>query len=328
MSYKIPTISPFENNVGTCFSVQFTDWYAELLKTSNAPKRYEYAKDRLDVIVNKFKLIRVYSLLTAGWEKTFTTTPEAQALLDLIPYNNKIEAVIGTTLSKDWFKVQDNVNKWIDILWDKCQLHTPCIKAIVIGNEINANGYTPEDIGQIMTCFKIAQARYNLNIPVTTSFSNLPVQSGDDYSDSLVKAVVDNWDGNWNGWCPFVFINPYPDAAGIDSAKGVYDWQGAVTEYYQPKHPRLEIFIGETGAEGCETDAEGIALMNTIFAQLTRQYTANNKKTVTTFMFESLNEGQKSLDPNQRHMGMYEDKDAADGSEITIKTGLGVPQWL
>lgn len=328
MSYSLPIQSPFENNVGACFSVEFTDWYVNLLKTTDAPKRYQYAKDRLSVIVNKFKLIRVYSMLTAGWEQTFTTTPEAQALLDLLPYNREIEGVIGTTNNKEFFKVQDNVNKWIDILWNKLQLHTPCIKAIIIGNEINANSYTPHDIKQIMNCFKVAQARYGLNIPVTTSFSNLPVQSGDDYSDSLVKAVVDNWDGNWNKWYPFVFINPYPDAAGINNAKGVFDWQGAVSAYYQKKYSRLEILIGETGAEGANDDSEGITVMNQIFAQLTRQYTANSNKTVPTFMFESLNEGQKAIYPNQRHMGIYEDKPASEGLDITIKAGLGVPQWL
>jgi len=328
MSYSLPIQSPFENNVGACFSVEFTDWYVNLLKTPNAPKRYQYAKDRLTVFVEKFKLIRIYSLLTAGWEQTFTTTPEAQALLDLLPYNKEIEGVIGTTNNKEFFKVQDNVNKWIDILWEKLQLHTPCIKAIVIGNEINANNYTPDDIKQIMNCFKVAQARYGLKIPVSTSFSNLPVQSGDDYSDSLVKAVVDNWDGNWNGWYPFVFINPYPDAAGIDNAKGVFDWQGAVTKYYHPKHPRLEVFIGETGAEGSETDQEGIDLMNTIFAQLKNQYNWNNGVTVPTFMFEALNEGQKPLNPNQRHMGMYDDAPAADGADIKKKTGLSIPAWV
>ena len=327
MSYVLPVKTPFTKNLGTCFSVEFCDWYVNLLKTPNSKKRYEYTADRLNVIKEKFKMIRVYSLLTAGWEQTFKVTPEAQALINLLPYDISIEAIIGTTNNKEFFKVQGNVNKWIDILWDKLQLHTTCVKAIVIGNEINANSYTPEDIKQIMTCFKVAQKRYNLNIPVTTSFSNLPVQSGDDYSDSLVKAIVDNWDGNWNGWYPFIFINPYPDAEGISNAEGVYDWQGAVARYYKPKHPRLEIFIGETGAEGSKTDAEGVGVMNKVFSQLNKQYDAHNI-TVPTFMFESLNEGQKPLEPNQRHMGMY--KDAADdkGSTISLKIGLNIPNWV
>ena len=328
MSYSLPVKSPFNSNVGTCFSVMFSDWYVELLKTPNAPKRFEYTQDRLSVVVDKFKMVRIYSLLVAGWEQTFNVTPEAQALLNLIPYNKNIEAIIGTTNNKEFFKVQENVNKWIDILWNKLQLHTPCVKAIVIGNEINANSYTPDDISQIMTCFKVAQKRYNLNIPVTTSFSNLPNQSGDDYSDSLVKSLVDNWDGNWNKWYPFVFINPYPDAAGINNAKGVYEWQGRVTKYYQVKYPRLQVFIGETGAEGSVTDAAGVVIMNDVFNELDTQFTVNSGKTVPTFMFESLNEGEKSLNPNQQHMGVYKDAAADKGEDITIKTGINVPAWI
>jgi len=328
MSYKLTLHSPFVNNVGINFSVEFTDWYAELLKTSNAPKRYEYTADRLKVITKKFKLIKVYSLLTAGWEKTLTVIPEAQAVLDMLPYTTDMEAVIGTTLSKDWFKVQSNVNSWIDIIYNRLQLHTNCIKAILIGNEINANGYTPQDIATIMNNFKVAQARYDLNIPVTVDFSNLPIEKGDDYSDSLVKAVVDNWGDHWNNWYPFVFINPYPDAEGINNAKGVFDWQGAVSEYYQKKYPRLSILIGETGCEGAENDAQGIVTMNEIFAQLTNQY-RKSKMTVPTFMFEAVNEGKKSDDPNQQFMGVYDDSEVpADGSTIKIKTGLGVPQWI
>jgi len=327
MSYKLTIHSPFKNNVGINFSVMFTDWYVQLLKTDKAQDRYKYTADRLKVITEKFKLIKVYSLLTAGWEKTLNVTPESQALIDMIPYCTDVECVIGTTLSKDWFKVQENVNSWIDILWNKLQLHTTCVKAILIGNEINANNYTPQDIKEIMGCFKIAQARYDLNIPVTVDFSNLPIQAGDDYSDSLVKAVVDNWGDHWNDWYPFVFINPYPDASGINDATGVFDWQGGVSAYYQAKYPRLQILIGETGAEGSDTEQAGIEMDNSIFTQLNNQY-KKHKRTVPTFMFEAVDEGTKPLNPNQQHMGLYNDEPAADGSAISIKAGLVIPDWI
>jgi len=327
MSYKLTLHSPFVNNVGINFSVQFTDWYAELMKTPQAPDSYKYTADRLKVITKEFKLIKTYSLLTEGWEQTFNVTPESQAILNMLPYRTDLEVVLGTTLSKDWFKVQSNVNGWIDIVYNKLQQHTSYIKAILIGNEINANGYTPEDIEQIMTCFKVAQARYGLTIPVTVDFSNLPIQTGDDYSDSLVKAVVDNW-GDWNDYYPFVFINPYPDAAGINNAQGVFDWQGAVSKYYQKKYPRLQVFIGETGCEGAESNADGIVTINEIFEQLDTQYTSH-AMTVPTFMFEAVNEGKKSDNPNQQFMGVYDDSEnPSDGSIIMIKEGLDVPDWI
>lgn len=326
MAYKLPTQSPFVNNVGINFSVQFTKWYLDLLKTPDAAKRYPYTKDRLNVIVKKFKLVKVYSLLTAGWESTLNVTPEAQALLDLLPYNN-IEAVFGTTLSKDWFMVQDNVNKWVDVVYNKLGTRTNKIKAILIGNEINANGYTAIHVKTIMNNFASAQARYGLTIPVTVDFSNLPNQAGDSYSDSLVKAVVDNWNINWNKGFPFVFINPYPDAAGINNAEGVYNWQNGVANYYQKKYSALQIFIGETGAEGCSTEATAITCVNSIFTQLENQYLASNK-TVPTFMFEAVNESEKPLIPNQQHMGLYLDKPAANGNDITIKNGIRVPNFI
>ena len=327
MSYKLTLHSPFVNNVGANFSVQFADWYLNIIKQPDSSKRYEYTKDRLTVVTEKFKLVKIYSLLVAGWEQTLNTTPEAQAVLDLLPYDINLEVVIGTTLSKDWFMVQDNVNSWIDIIWNKLQLRSSQVKAILIGNEINANSYTPDDVKTIMNCFKVAQARYGLSIPVTVDFSNLPVQAGDEYSDSLVKAVVDNWSAKWNKAYPFVFINPYHDAAGINNAKGVFDWQGAVSKYYQAKYPNLQILIGETGAEGANNEAEGINATNSIFSQLSRQYAAHGM-TVPTFMFEALNEGGKTLVPNQRHMGIYKDEAAADGSKITIKNGITFPQWI
>ena len=328
MAYKLPRKSPFVNNVGVNFSTEFTNWYnADGVKYD--PKlQCQYSQDRLKVMTKKFKLFKIYSLLNAGWEKTLKVNPAAAALLHTMTYDNSIEAVIGTTNSKEWFKVQDNVNNWIDIIYKQLAGHTSNVKAILIGNEINANGYTPEDIKIILNNFIVAQKRYGLTIPVTVDFSNLPKAAGDNYSDSLVKTVVENWYGYWNSGWSFVFINPYPDAAGINNAKGVFDWQGDVWEYYYKKYPRLQIFIGETGAEGAITDEEGITEMNTIFAQLSRQY-AKHLFTVPTFMFESLNEPLKGEDPNQRHMGIYQDTDVPeDGSSIFIKKGLGVPQWV
>lgn len=328
MSYKLTLHSPFVNNVGLCFSTEFTSWYNDNSIKFNPKLRCQYTAERLDVICKKFKLIRVYSLLVAGWEKTLNLSAEGEALLRCMTYDNSIEGVIGTTLSKDWFKVQDNVNHWIDIVYNQLGTHTSNVKCILIGNEVNANGYTPEDIATIMTNFKVAQERYGLNIPVTVDFSNLPVQVGDPYSDSLVKAVVDNWGDYWNSWYPFVFINPYPDAPRINNAKGVFDWQGNVSEYYQKKYPRLQILIGETGAEGARDDAEAIVVMNSIFQQLTRQYVAH-KMTVPTFMFEAVNEALKSDNPNQQHMGVYQDSEVPkNGKDIKIKPGLALPQWI
>jgi len=326
--YQLSIHVPYNNFVGLNFSTEFTNWIDDPSIKFDPHKKCEYTYDRMKVCAQDFKLIRVYSLLVAGWEKTYNMSPEGFALLNLLKYDATYEGIMGTTLSKDWFMVKKNVEGWMKVVFDQLNNHTSQIKTILIGNEVNANGYTPADIATIMQNFKDAQAIYGLSIPVTVSFNNLPVQSGDPYSDSLVKAVVDNWHHTWNDAYPFVFIDPYPDAAGINDPAGVYKWQAAVYDYYNPKYPMLQIFIGETGAEGAADDAEAIPIINGIFQQLTIQYQRSHRA-VPTMMFEALDEPKKGLNPNQRHMGLYKDTDVpANGSSITVKSGVNIPQWI
>ncbi len=175
--------------------------------------------------------------------------------------------------------------------------------------------------------FKVALANNKLNIPVSVSFTNLPIKKGDNYSDSLVASVVDCWDSNWNDNKPFVFIDPYPDALGIWNAAGVYKWQYEVTKYYQATYPSLQIFIGETGAEGSGSDSSTVVCVNSILKQLTSQYDSINK-TVPTFLFEAVNEPLKNGQPIQQYMGIYADSLEPEKTDIKLKKGIKLPEWF
>ncbi len=192
---------------------------------------------------------------------------------------------------------------------------------------MNANGYSSYQLSTIVSNFKKALKKNELEIPVTASFSNLPTQVGDTLSDDLVNAVTTNWDTTWNSNKPFVFIDPYPDAAGIRNAEGIYKWQAEVTAYYQTLHPSLQIFIGETGAEGSSSDLQTQAVIDSIFVQLNAQYKASNK-TVPTFLFEAVNEPLKPSLPNQQFMGVYSDSNYPEKVALKLKEGVTLPSWI
>lgn len=325
--FSAPTKSPFVNNVGIAFSVEQTNWYNDKSIKYNNALQDQYTFERLQVISKDFKLIRIYSFLVAGWESTGNITPEAYSLINVAKQDDKVEAVIGTSCNREWFKVQSNVQMYVDSIQSKFGTSISQVKTILIGNEINANSYTQQDIVTIMKNFKVALKKNKLNIPVTATFSNLPIQSGDAYSDSLVSAIVENWDKNWNGNKPFVFIDPYPDASGINNAAGVYAWQYEVTQYYQSKYPSLQIFIGETGAEGSTSDYNTSVVIDSVFSQLTLQYDSIGK-TVPTLLFEAVNEPLKVGSPNQKYMGIYSDSNDPKTIKVKIKNNINLPTWF
>lgn len=326
-NFAEPSKSPFNHNVGVCFSVEETVWFNDnSIKYSNSLKD-KYTYERLNVISKDFKLIRIYSFLVSGWEQTGDICPEAYSLVKVTKQDKNIEAVIGTSCNKSWFLIPSNVDMFIDTLKSKFGSSISQVKTILIGNEINANSYSQSDVSTIMSNFKSSLKKYKLNIPVTATFSNLPNQSGDAYSDSLVSAIVNNWDTTWNGNKPFVFIDPYPDAAGIGNAKGIYNWQYGVTNYYNTLFPNLQIFIGETGGEGCDSDYKTTVVIDSIFSQLNYQYDSIGK-TVPTFLFESVNEHLKLGEPNQKFMGLYFDSSNPKKTNVSLKTGINFPKWF
>jgi len=326
--FYAPTKSPFKHNVGINFSVEMTNWFIDPSIKYSQPLQRKYTYERLVKISKDFKLIRIYSFLIAGWEQTGTMSAEGYALARLAKQDKNVEAVVATSNNIEWYMSASNVQMFVDTLQNKFGSAISQVKTILIGNEINANGYNSGQVSVIMSNFRTALATNSLNIPVSVSFNNLPVQSGDTLSDNLVGAVANGWDTVWNNNKPFVFIDPYPDAAGINNAAGIYKWQYNVTKYYQTLYPSLQIFIGETGAEGSTSDIRTVVIIDSIFLQLNAQYDSI-KKTVPTFIFEAVNEPLKGTAlPNQQYMGIYNDTSSPKSTNIKLKSGIKLPTWL
>lgn len=321
-----PIKSPFSYNAGINFSVEQTTWFVDSLKY-NQELQYKYTYGRLKGISNDFKLIRIYSYLVAGWEQTGVLSSEGYAITKLAKEDNNVELMIGTSNNINWYMVKSNVQSFVDTMQSKFGSSISQVKTILIGNEINANGYSVAQLDSIISNFKFVLDKEKLNIPVTVSFSNLPVWSGDNYSDALVNSVVTSWDKSWNDNKPFVFIDPYPDAEGIGSASGVYQWQYKVTKYYKNKYPSLQIFIGETGAEGSSANYKTAIAVNDIFNQLRIQYDSV-KQTVPTFLFEAINEDLKAKSPNQQYMGLYFDSSVPSDTAVRLKAGIKLPSFI
>lgn len=325
--FYAPTKSPFNHNVGLNFNVEMTNWFNDGSIKYNAALKNKYTYERLVNISKDFKLIRIYSYLIAGWEQTGNISPEAYALSTLAKQDTAIEAVIGTSCNRAWYLVPANVQTFIDTLQSNFGSSISQVKCILIGNEVNCNNYSPSDIAVIMSNFRTALATNSLNIPVSVTFNNLPVQSGNYICDSLVASVIHGWDTIWNSNKPFVFIDPYPDAVGINNAAGVYAWQYGVTKYYQNLYPSLQIFIGETGAEGSSSDYATTVVIDSLFNQLTIQYDSI-KQTVPTLLFEAVNEQLKVGEPNQKYMGIYIDSNDPKKTNVHLKSNINLPMWL
>lgn len=329
--YILPSQTPFSYNVGICFHVNMCNWYVSSTVKYSRANQIQYSQDRLTEIVKTFKLIRVYGFRVAGFDSNSDLDPCTQALVNVMNVNSDVEAVISMNPGmKTYLLKNSNATDYFTEFTTQLGSNTGQVKALLLGNEVNANGYTAADLTAMMTAIKGNTEYKKLNYPLSVSFSSLPDQSGDSDSDDMVKAIVDGWDASWNGGKPFVFIDPYPDAAGIGSAAGVYDWQSKVQTYYAKTYPDLQIFIGETGAEGDATDKKSVPVIQSILTELDTQQsaTASNGYTVPTFIFEALDEQLKPGTPAQTNMGVYKDAAADKGSNISIKSGITVKSWV
>jgi hypothetical protein len=315
--------SPFSYNVGIDFSVNNCNWYFDSSIIYNPSKRAQYAADRLGVITNDFKLVRIYSMLIAGWESTGDLSTEASALSIVMNEDASIEAIIGTSCSREWFSVQANTDKWVDTLYS----NFPCskVKCILICNEVNCNGYDAKTLKEVYVNFKNSLKKKGLTIPVTVSFNLLPTQKGLPSSDEMVGVIVNGWDSSWNNGNPFVFVDPYPD--GVGGTQNIFEYVHDVETYYRSKYSNLSIYITETGAEGSTSSKETVDTLNAIISLLDEQY-SNGKITTPMLFFEATDEQRKTGEPNQANMGLYKDTTAAFGKYIQLKSGLNYKSWF
>ncbi len=165
----------------------------------------------------------------------------------------------------------------------------------------------------------VVKALGDIAIPVSCSFNLLPDSGDSSPLDTYVDAIVDQWAGTWKTTRPFVFVDPYPDNTLFKNAQGVFDYQGRVSSRYAEKHTDVQIFIAETGGEGCGDNTCTDGFVKSLFQQLTAQRTSHGI-TVPTFFCEAINEGLKPSAPDLRNMGLFDTSSTVGkGTETTLR---------
>ena len=269
-------------------------------------------------ILNNFKLIRVYRTVN-GYDRNGLTALDPTLQSFVKNKNDESEVVLGTynETTDGLFQQSEYVDGWVKCVKTGFGGDTKSIKAIVIGNEINADAYMRGKynvLSSIIKNFKSSlQANGMGNIPVTTSFMGLP--TGEDPNSPnftpnfkpSIQAVIDNWSASWNSGVPFIFTNPYPANLSVNpvDALSVF-WTQYGGGYEQmldwvPEQmgvPKLGIYILETGAQNSHDNATTTKMVNAILAL------GANKK-VPMFIFEAYDEPTKESAPcDQRYMGV------------------------
>ncbi|WP_159084642.1 hypothetical protein [Dongshaea marina] len=326
--------TPFTHNVGIDFATNMTNWYP----AGDRQAQINDSQNMLEGIVKHFKLIRVYSMFVPGWNND--VDPATQALANVMNTggNSDVEAIIGTQNSFDKFCTSSDLSDtWVSKLVQTFGSNTSRIKAVLLGNEVNAQGGI--DATKLESCMKnMKQSMANAglgNIPISVSFNLLPRDnSPNSIFDPLVNVIVNNWDNSWNGGYPFVMYDPYPDA--ITTPQGTHDpkliagkahevfndWYSDIVNNYASRFNHsgktLQVFIAETGAEGSLTQDGSTLINNALLQELDSQYKSNNGKTVPTIMEEAANQSKKAA--GQQMMGLFD----KDGNPIS---GLILPAW-
>ncbi|WP_151192608.1 hypothetical protein [Cysteiniphilum sp. JM-1] len=315
--------SPFSYNVGIDFD------------TMLAPK--VNAKTVIKNVSTNIKLFRVYRLCASGSDCNVIDTP-TQALADQMQQDPSIEAVIGTLNV-----MPISADAWVQKLKATFGSSINQIKVILIGNEVNANNITADELSNRIQAMAQALKDNGLpNISVSTSFNGLPRIGTDKNANALfdpyMQAIVNNWSSNWNNGYPFVEFDPYADALLTpDQQKDPANIIGAAnkvfSEYYADVYNNyvsrfktvggngLQVFIGETGAEGIKDSddpTDGSKVNSAITDALNDQYSLTAGYTIPTFLFEVVNEPGKA--DGQRQMGFFTDDGGSNGSSI--------PGWI
>lgn len=253
-----PKDTPFGYNIG----INYESW-------ESGRAGYSIQAD-LDQITENFKLIKTYHAAAVGTsDPTSPIIDSTQA--EVISYavaSTDVELVMGTAnsaLAQGGFGTpwsaglmtdKAYTDAWVQMLIDAfgstaaVEQH---LKAILLGNEIDANGPPPTDpsfndyLSWINTSFDNLKASLSDaglgSIAVSTTIANYG--STNAVSVQATQHINDNWGADWNDGTPFVFYNQYTQD-GMTSTDFT-----SVEQYFeliQTQVPAgLEVFIGETG---------------------------------------------------------------------------------
>ena len=255
----IPSQTPFNFDVG----INYESW------TDGRDNR-SISKD-LDQIAQYFKLIKTYHAAAVGTSDP--TQPEIdptqQQVIDYVVNHGGLQLVMGTANSalaaggygEPWepgyMTSKDYTDAWVEMLIDAFGSAAEVKKsltAILLGNEIDANGPPPGD-ADFQTYWQtwIPQAFDNLQaslkeaglgaIPVSTTIANYGTSNT--VSVQVPQYIADNWSADWNDGTPFVLFNQYTQNGGQSTDYGqVESYFESVADAWEGT---LEAFVGETG---------------------------------------------------------------------------------
>lgn len=331
-----PVQSPFSYNVG----INYDSWK----EGRNSRNIY----NDMDEIVKHFKLIKTYYGAGVGTTNV-VIDPTMDSVINYIVAHSadELELVMGTNESSlaynhygDWKEgymcTKSYTDEWVQMIInafetkDNLKKH---LKAIMLGNEIDANGpadtsihfndYYESWIPKAFDNLKASLADAGLHdIPVSTIIANYPSnQTANVVARKSTAYVANNWSSNWNSGTPFVLFNQYT----ADSGKSV-DY-GPVIKYFESVDSELSgtpaVYVGETGYSAEFTLANEIKVINQVFSWLGSQYN-KNKLTVPLFVFQAYDRPAKMH--TQRKMGVFEDD--SQNKPVGLKKGLVIPDWV
>jgi len=334
----VPSQTPFNFNAG----INYESW------TDGRDNR-SIPKD-LDQITQYFKLIKTFHAAAVGTSDP--TQPEIdptqQQVITYVTNHGGVELVMGTQnaalaaggFGQPWapgyMTSKAYTDAWVDMLVDSfgsvadVKKH---LKAILLGNEIDANGPPPTDpdfntywqtwIPQSFDNLKASLANAGLGaIPVSTTIANYgPTNT---VSVQIPQYIADHWKSSWNDGEPFVLFNQYTPNAGQSTNFG------SVESYFESTQNalagKLEVFIGETGYSsyfGAQNQAD---VVQQIFDWLGGQR-AQGGVTVPLFLFDAFDRPSITNPPQEADYGIF-------GSNANDKpTGLKpdlvgvIPSW-
>jgi len=254
----IPANTPFGYYIG----INYESW--EYGRTG-----YSISAD-LDQITQYFNLIKTYHDAAVGTaDPTTPVIDSTQAeVINYIVATDNLQLVMGTNnnalaqggYGTPWSAglMTDSAytDAWVQMLIDafgSVQDVLDHLTAILLGNEVDANGPPPGDpdfanyITWIETSFDNLKASLEAaglgSIPISTTIANYG--STNQVAVDITQYINDNWSPAWNSGTPFVLFNQYtPDGMTSTDFAAVESY----FELIQTQVPAgLEVFIGETG---------------------------------------------------------------------------------
>jgi len=335
----VPSATPFNYNIG----INYESW-------DDGRTGYSITAD-LDQITQYFNLIKTYHGASVGTADP--TIPEIDPtqvqVINYVVATADVELVMGTNnsalaqggygspweagLMTDKAYTDQWVQKLIEAFGSTANVESH-LRAILLGNEIDANGVPPGDpsfddyLAWIKSSFDNLKASLSDaglgDIPISTTIANYG--STNAVAVQITQYIHDNWSADWNSATPFVLYNQYTQNVGQSTD---FSQVESYFETVQSEVPAgLEVFIGETGYSSYYGAANQENVYQQIFDWLDGQQSADGK-TVPLFAFDAFDRPSFDSTPTpwETDYGIFGED--ANSQPTGLKPDLAglIPSW-